>query len=124
MHFIRELYCDGKYRVFDSDFIVENGKLYEVFRDLRAAVEMNVSPVENRGLAIEGENFFLYGKKLPVIGLNVVFRSRVAENGTLNIDGQLSMKPKTKIGRFFAYKILRRPKDLGSIHYVVTRRDS
>ena len=124
MHFIRELYCNGKFRVFDSDFVVENGKLYEVFKDLNAAVEMEVSPIEDQGLSIEGKHFLFYGKRMPSIGLNVEFQSRVREAGILNIDGQLSMKPKTKFGTFFAHKILRRPKDLGSIHYVATRRDS
>jgi len=124
MHFIRELYCNGKYRVFDSDFVVENGKLYEVFKDLNAAVEMQVSPIEDRGLSIEGKNFLFYGRKMPSIGLNVEFKSRVREDGILNIDGQLSMKPKTKFGAFLAHKILRRPKDLGSIHYVATRKAS
>jgi hypothetical protein len=124
MHFIRELYCNGKYRIFDSDFVVENGKLYEVFKDLNAAVEMNVSPIEDRGLSIEGKNFLFYGRKMPSIGLNVEFKSRVRGDGILNIDGQLSMKPKTKFGEFLAHKILRRPKDLGSIHYVATRKTS
>ena len=77
MHFIRELYCNGKYRVFDSDFVVENGKLYEVFTDLNAAVEMQVSPIEDRGLSIEGKNFLFYGRTMPSIGLNVEFKSRV-----------------------------------------------
>ena len=124
MHFIRELYCNGKYRVFDSDFVVENGKLYEVFKDLNAAVEMKVSPIEDRGLSIEGKNFLFYGRKMPSIGLNVEFKSRAREDGTLHIDGQLSMKPKTKFGEFLAHKILRRPRNLGSIHYVATRKAS
>lgn len=123
MHFIRELYCDGKFRVFDSDFVVENGKLYEVFKDLNAAVEMKVSPIENRGLSIEGKDFLFYGRKMPSIGLNVEFKSHAVADGKLNIDGHLSMKPKTQIGQFFAFKVLRRPKDLGSIHYVATRRE-
>ena len=59
MHFIRELYCNGKFRVFDSDFVVENGKLYEVFTDLNAAVEMEVSPIENGGLSIRGQKLFI-----------------------------------------------------------------
>ncbi len=122
MHFIRELYCNGKYRVFDSDFVVENGKLYEVFKDLNAAVEMKVSPIEDKGLSIEGKDFLFYGRKMPSIGLNVEFKSRVREDGILNIDGQLSMKPKTKFGEFLAHKILRRPRNLGSIHYVATRK--
>jgi hypothetical protein len=116
MHFIRELFCDGKYRVFDSDFIVQNGKLYEVFTDLKASVEMQVEPLENRGLSIQSKQFLFHGRRMPSIGLNVEFKSRV-EGEMLKIDGRLQMKPKTKFGRFFAYKILRRPENLGSIHY-------
>jgi hypothetical protein len=122
MHFIRELYCNGKYRIFDSDFVVERGKLYEVFTDLKASVEMNVEPFENGGLIIESKNFLFHGRRMPSIGINVEFKSRV-EGEKLKIDGQLLMKPKTKFGKFFAHKILRRPKDLGSIHYVATLRD-
>lgn len=121
MHFLRELYCDGKYRVFDSDFVVENGKLYEVFTDLRASVEMQVAPLENQGLLIRSRNFLFHGWRLPSIGLNVEFKSRV-EAETLKIDGHLVMKPKTKAGEFFARKILRRPRNLGSIHYTARRK--
>ncbi|HVE59254.1 MAG TPA: DUF4166 domain-containing protein [Pyrinomonadaceae bacterium] len=121
MHFIRELYCDGKYRVFDSDFIVENGKLYEVFTDLKASVEMHVEPIENRGLSIQGKRILFHGRQMPSIGLTVEFQSKV-ENGTLKIDGQLMMKPNTKFGQFFAHKILRRPQNLGSIHYTAQRK--
>lgn len=122
MHFIRELYCNGKYRVFDSDFIVREGKLYEVFTDLRASVEMLVAPIENGGMSIQSRNFLFYGRRMPSIGLNVEFKSSV-EGELLKIDGQLLMKPKTKFGKFFAYRILRRPKDLGSIHYVARCRE-
>jgi len=121
MHFIRELYCDGKYRVFDSDFIVANGKLYEVFTDLKASVEMHVEPIENRGLSIQGKRILFHGRAMPSIGLTVEFQSKV-ENETLKIDGQLMMKPKTKFGQFFAHKILRRPQNLGSIHYTARRK--
>lgn len=121
MHFIRELYCDGKYRVFDSDFVVENGKLYEVFKDLNASVEMYVSPIENRGLSILGTKILFHGKTIPSIGLTVEFQSKV-ENDVLKIDGRLQMKPKTKFGEFFARKVLRRPQNLGSIHYVARRK--
>ena len=121
MHFVRELYCNGKYRIFDSDFVVRNGKLYEVFTDMKAAVEMHVSVLENGGLSIQSRNFLFHGRRMPSIGLNVEFKSRV-EAETLKIDGQLLMKPKTKIGRFFAHKILRRPKNLGSIHYTARRK--
>lgn len=121
MHFVRELYCNGKYRIFDSDFVVENGKLYEVFTDMKASVEMQVEATRDGGLLIQSRNFLFHGKRMPSIGLNVEFKSRV-ENETLFIDGQLLMKPKTKAGEFFARKILRRPKNLGSIHYVARRK--
>ena len=123
MHFVRELYCDGKFRVFDSDFVVENGKLYEVFKDLNSAVEMKLSPNENGGLTIASENFLFYGRKMPSIGINVEFVSRAEDEKTLKVDGQLLMKPKTRFGKFFVRKILRRPKNLGSIHYVAELRD-
>jgi hypothetical protein len=122
MHFIRELYCDGKFRIFDSDFVIENGKLYEVFKDLRSAVEMHVAPTENSGLSIQSRNFLFRGWKMPSIGLNVEFKSRVEMDQTLKIEGQLSMRPKTRFGRFFAYKVLRRPQNLGSINYTATRK--
>ncbi len=122
MHFVRELFCNGKYRIFDSDFIVRNGKLYEVFTDMKASVEMQVEPIENGGLSIESKNFLFHGRRMPSIGLTVEFKSRVENNETLKIDGQLLMKPKTRFGRFFAHKILRRPKNLGSIHYTARRK--
>ncbi len=121
MHFIRELYCDGKYRVFDSDFVVRDEKLYEVFTDLNASVELHVEPLENQRLSIQGKRILFHGRALPSIGLTVEFQSRV-ENEILNIDGQLMMKPQTKFGQFFAYKILRRPQNLGSIHYTARRK--
>jgi len=121
MHFIRELYCEGKYRVFDSDFIVKNGRLYEVFSDLKAAVEMHVAPAPNGGLLIQSRKFLFHGRQLPSIGLTVEFQSTV-ENEILKIDGQLMMRPATKFGEFFAHTILRRPRNLGSIHYTVRRK--
>ena len=121
MHFIRELYCDGKYRVFDSDFVVENGKLYEVFTDLKSSIEMHVAPIENGGLSIQGTRIIFHGRKLPLMGFFVEFQSRV-EGDLLKIDGRLSLKPKTKLGEFFAHKILRRPQNLGSIHYTARRK--
>jgi len=121
MHFIRELYCDGKYRVFDSDFVVENGKLYEVFNDLKTAVEMHVEPIENAGLSIRGKRILFHGRAMPSIGLVVEFQSRVEED-LLKIDGRLMMKPESRAGRFFAHKILRRPTNLGSIHYTARRK--
>ncbi len=121
MHFIRELFCEGKYRVFDSDFVVRSGKLYEVFTDLNASVEMHVEPIENKGLLIQGKRILFHGNRMPSIGLTVEFESKV-ENETLKIDGKLMMQPKTKFGKFFAHKILRRPQNLGSIHYTARRK--
>jgi hypothetical protein len=121
MHFIRELYCDGKYRVFDSDFVVRGGKLYEVFTDLKASIEMSVTPLPGGGLSIRAVNFLVRGWRLPEIGLQVEFQSRV-ENERLNVVGRLTMKPQTRFGRFLVYKVLRRPQDLGSIHYTARRK--
>lgn len=122
MHFVRELFCEGKYRIFDSDFVVEKGALYEVFTDLKASVEMQVEPTENGGLLIRSKKFLFYGRRTPSIGLQVEFKSRVETDETLKIDGFLQMKPKTKAGAFFAHKILRRPQNLGSIHYTARRK--
>lgn len=121
MHFVRELYCDGKYRVFDSDFVVKNRTLFEVFTDMKIAVELNVQPFGANGLLIESRNVLWHGRRLPSIGLHIEFKSRV-EDETLRIDGHLLMKPRTKFGTVFAHKILRRPKNLGSIHYVARRK--
>jgi hypothetical protein len=121
MHFIRELFCDGKYRVFDSDFVVRDRRLYEVFTDLQASVEMHLEPLEDRGLSIQGKKILLHGRALPSVGLTVEFESR-AEDEVLKIDGRLMLKPKSKFGRFFAYQILRRPPNLGSIHYTARRK--
>jgi hypothetical protein len=121
MHFIRELYCAGKYRVFDSDFVVRSGKLYEVFTDLGSSIEMDVNPLANGGLSIRAVDFIFRGVRLPEVGLEVEFQSRV-EDSWLKVDGRLQMKPKTGFGKFFAYKILRRPQDLGSIHYTARRK--
>jgi hypothetical protein len=82
---------------------------------------MQVKPVAGGGLLIQSRKFLFHGRALPSIGLNVEFKSRV-ENETLKIDGHLVMKPKTKWGAFFAHKILRRPKNLGSIHYTANRK--
>ena len=122
MHFIRELYCDGRYRVFDSDFVVRAGALYEVFTDLGAAVELEVAPAAGGGLVIGSRRILWRGRRLPSLGLTVRFQSR-AEGETLHIDGQLLMSPRTPFGRFFAYQILRRPENLGSIHYRARRRE-
>ncbi|MEW6131327.1 MAG: hypothetical protein AB1757_30135 [Acidobacteriota bacterium] len=127
MHFVRELYCGDKMRVFDSDFIVRQmqGKpaLFEVFVDLKVDVEMAVQPIENGGLSIRGKNIYFRGVRLPQTGIKVEFQSRVVTvDGIeqLNIDGQLLMQPQTRWGKFLAYKVLRRPEHLACIHYTAT----
>jgi hypothetical protein len=132
MHFIRELYCGDTMRVFDSDFIVrqmnQQATLFEVFVDLKVDVEMEVKPLEGGGLSIRGKQIYLRGLRLPATGIQVEFQSRVVvsqnaageETGRLCIDGHLLMQPRTRLGRFLAYKILRRPEQLACIHYVAT----
>jgi hypothetical protein len=126
MHFVRELFCDGKYRVFDADFVVRDEKLYEVFTDLKVAIEMSVEPFDGDGLSIKSRRVLFRGIAMPMIGLKVEFQSRVEkgenEKELLKADGLLFMRPNTNFGRFFAYKILRRPKNLGSIHYTAWRK--
>ncbi len=124
MHFIRELYCGNKMRVFDSDFIVRKMNnqttLFEVFVDLKVDVEMDVRPIAEGGLSIRGKNIYFRGVCLPVTGLQVEFQSRVMmvdEKEILKIEGNLLMQPQTALGKFFAYKILRRPEQLACIHY-------
>jgi hypothetical protein len=124
MHFIRELYCGDRMRVFDSDFVVRkiNGQpaLFEVFVDLKVDVEMEVKPLPGGGLSIRGKHIYFRGLRLPVTGVQVEFQSRVVmvdDKETLKIDGHLLMQPQTVIGKFLAYKILRRPEQLACIHY-------
>jgi hypothetical protein len=121
MHFVRELYCQGTLRVFDSDFVVRSGKLYEVFVDLGVSVEMEVRPLPGGGLSIRGAHVYRRGLRLPPAWLKVEFQSSVQSTpgapDELHIDGNLLMQPDGPIGRFIAYKILRRPERLGCIHY-------
>lgn len=126
MHFIRELYCGDALRVFDSDFVVRdvNGRatLFEVFVDTKVDVEMDVEPTAEGGLLIQSRSICLRGVRLPFIGLRVEFHSRVVKNSrgldVLELDGHLLMQPRTRLGRFLSYGLLRRPEQLGCIHYV------
>jgi hypothetical protein len=125
MHFMRELYCGGAYRVFDSDFVVRETargpRFFEVFADLGVDVEMDVAPLPGGALSIRGRHLYMRGIRVPALGLCVEFQSRVfeTEEGTdaLQIDGYLLMQPRTAWGRLVAYRLLRRPERLGSIHY-------
>jgi hypothetical protein len=126
MHFVRELYCGGSYRVFDSDFIVretsDGPTLFEVFVDLGVDVEMAVAPLPGGGLSIRGARIYMHNVRVPSFGLQVEFQCHVIlnEDGdeALKIDGRLLMRPQSAWGRFLAYRVLRRPEHLGSIHYL------
>jgi hypothetical protein len=121
MHFVRELYLGDTLRVFDSDFVVRRTKsgprLFEVFADHGIEVEMRVEPLPERGLVIRGEHVRLRGFPLPTFGIVVEFQSRADGDGRLFIDGRLLMRPRTGFGRFVARTLLRRPEELGAIHY-------
>lgn len=126
MHFTRELDAGGVLRVFDSDFVVRchRGKetLFEVFVDEGVEVAMRVSPLDGGGLSIRGEEIRIRGLPVPVPGLRIDFRSRVARDAageTLLIDGFLLMQPDTRIGRLLLHGLLRRPEQLACIHYRV-----
>ena len=75
-----------------------------------------------------------YGRLMPIIfsprypiRYSSQIRSRVvrSEDGTesLQIDGHLLMQPRTAWGRVLAYRVLRRPERLGSIHYTARPSD-
>jgi hypothetical protein len=125
MHFVRELYCGETFRVFDSDFVVRETArgptLFEVFADLGVDVEMEVTPLPDGGLSIRGRRVYLRSILVPSFGLRVEFQSHVVRSGDggefLQIDGRLLMQPRTAWGRVLAYRLLRRPERLGSIHY-------
>ena len=121
MHFVRELYLSDRLRVFDSDFVVRNvdgrPRLFEVFADNGIEVEMAVEPLPGGGLVIRGERVRVRGFPLPRFGIVVEFRSRVEDRHHLAIDGALLMRPKSRFWRFVARSVLRRPEELGAIHY-------
>jgi hypothetical protein len=131
MHFLRELYCNGVYRLFDSDFLVRatprGPALFERFADLHTDVEMDLCPLTGGGLQIRSRAIYLHGIRLPSLGFYVEFRSHVGadEKGdeVLRSDGRLLLQPRTRWGRFWAYAVLRRPPCLGSIHYLARPRD-
>jgi hypothetical protein len=123
MHFVRELYLGDRLRVFDSDFVVRSvdgrPRLFEVFADNGIEVEMRVEPVPGGGLVIRGERVRLRGVPVPRFGIVVEFRSRVEDQHYLTIDGALLMRPTSRWGRLVARSLLRRPEELGAIHYRV-----
>ncbi|QSQ21442.1 hypothetical protein JY651_40690 [Pyxidicoccus parkwayensis] len=86
MHFVRELYCDGVLRVFDSDFVVRNGQLYEVFVEHGLEVELNVRVLEDGGVSLRGRRVRWHGLPVPLFGLCVEFRTHPAPNGSESVD--------------------------------------
>lgn len=126
LHFVREFYCAGRLRCFDSDFAIRdmNGspRLFEIFSDLNLAVLMKMEPLQDRGLLIRGEHIFYRGVRLPSLGLQVEFCSRVVEKTErpeIHIEGRLLMRPGSAVGGFLVRQLLRRPEELGSIRYLV-----
>ncbi len=121
MHFVRELYLGEQLRVFDSDFVIRKldgrPRLVEVFVDNGVEVEMAVEPLPGGGLVIRGERVRVRGVPVPRFGIVVEFRSRVEDQHYLTIDGALLMRPTSRWGRFLAHSVLRRPEELGAIHY-------
>jgi hypothetical protein len=115
MHFVRELYCDGALRVFDSDFVVRNGTLSEVFVEHGLEVEMEVRALEQGGVSVRGRRVRWRGVPLPTFGLGVEFRAHPDEQGSegLDITGTLSIEPRA--GAPAA------PRVLGVLRYQVTR---
>jgi hypothetical protein len=115
MHFVRELYCDGELRVFDSDFVVRDGTLYEVFVEQGLEVEMEVRALEGGGVSIRGRRMRWRGLPLPTFGLGVEFRTCPVEDGSELVDivGTLS--------RASGSGTRPSPRVLGTLHYQAAR---
>jgi hypothetical protein len=86
MHFVRELYCDGVLRVFDSDFVVRSGKLYEVFVEHGLEVELDVRVLEDGGVSLRGRRVRWHGLPVPMFGLCVEFRTHPARDSSEHVD--------------------------------------
>ncbi|HLL84875.1 MAG TPA: DUF4166 domain-containing protein [Longimicrobium sp.] len=114
MHFVRELYCGGQLRVFDSDFVVRGGRLYEVFVEQGLEVELEARALEDGGVSLRGRRVRWRGVPLPTFGLRVEFRTRPAAGGgeRVHIIGTLSREPRPGAPA---------PLPLGTIHYEAWR---
>jgi hypothetical protein len=57
------------------------------------------------------------------LGLRINFQSKVVAHGAgrerIEVDGHLLMQPRSALGRFMAYRVLRRPERLACIRYEV-----
>lgn len=93
MHFVRELYCDGALRVFDSDFVVRQGRLYEVFVEHGLELELAVSVLDDGGLRLKGRGLRWHGLPLPWLGAWVEFRILPATDGAWRVDAIGTLRP-------------------------------
>jgi len=126
LHFVRELYCGGALRAFDSDFVIRDldgvPHLFEIFTDLKLSVALEVLPRADGGLLIRGVDIFYRSVRLPSFGFNVEFQSEVAGSETqpeLKIQGKLLLQPRSRWARFLVRGLFRRPEELGGINYWV-----
>jgi hypothetical protein len=132
MHFVRELYCTPTLRVFDSDFVVRTiasrPTLAEVFSDIGVHVVLDVEHRPDGGVAVVGRDIYWHGIRMPRTALRIEFASRVCRDEIggeyMETIGRLSMEPRTAVGRFVMHKIFRRPRDLGSIKYLLRLEES
>jgi hypothetical protein len=129
MHFLRELHSGDTFRVFDSDFARQiNGKAVfcEVFTDLNVEVEMKLQVSDDGSLAIQGQRIKLFKIPMPSFGFKIIFKSQVIEardaQETLHINGRLLMQPSSALGKFIAFRVLRRPEFLACLHYEAVRK--
>ncbi|NTX05904.1 DUF4166 domain-containing protein [Myxococcus sp. CA040A] len=110
MHFVRELYCDGVLRRFDSDFILRDGRLHEVFVEHGLDLELDVSVLEDGGIRLRGGTLRWHGLVLPPFGRGVEFRIHPVSDATERVD---------IIGTFGGGPTAGAP--LGRIHYEAWR---
>jgi hypothetical protein len=127
MHFVRELDCAPSLRVFDSDFVLRSvagtQMLVEVFADIGVEVVLAVEHRPGGGVAVVGKDIYWHGIRLPRTALRIEFTSRVVQDADgserIEVVGRLTMDPQTALGRFIMHKVFRRPRDLGSITYLL-----
>lgn len=113
MHFVRELYCDGVLRRFDSDFVLRDGRLHEVFVEHGLDLELDVSVLEDGGIRLRGQTLRWRGLVLPPFGRGVEFRIHPASDATERVD---------IIGTFGGGGPVSRRAPLARIHYEAWRQ--
>nr|BDT30353.1 DUF4166 domain-containing protein [Myxococcus sp. MH1] len=106
MHFVRELYCDGALRSFDSDFVLRGNQLHEVFVEHGLDLALDVSVLDDGGIRLRGGTLRWHGLVLPPVGRGVEFRILPSRVDPTRVD---------IIGTFRWSSSSRAP--LGCIHY-------